>query len=103
MAAGRNRYLARAAAFGFIAFLIAAVVIADHGQGAQWWPFINRISFGDKLGHLGLFGTLGFLCNLAFPSQRVRYIRFITENNSRPSGDRNDRRTLPSLHPFPDM
>ncbi len=58
-------------AIAFILFIIAAVIIADRGQGAQWWPFIDKIPFGDKLGHIGLFGTLSFLCNLAFPGKRV--------------------------------
>jgi hypothetical protein len=62
--------LIRLAALGFIAFLIAAVVIANRGEGAQWWSFIHEIPYGDKLGHIGLFGTLSFLCNLAFPSRR---------------------------------
>lgn len=70
MALHRKLNPIRAAAFGFIAFLIAVVFIANRGEGNQWWPFIERIPYGDKLGHIGLFGTLCFLCNLAFPSRR---------------------------------
>ena len=62
--------ITRIAAFSFGLFLIAVVIIADLGYDAKWWPFIDRIPYGDKLGHIGLFGTLGFLCNLAYPSRR---------------------------------
>ena len=72
--------LVRASAFGFIAFLIAVVVIANRGEGAQWWPFLDKIPYSDKFGHIGLFGTLGFLCNLAFPNRRItRLGKFITK------------------------
>jgi polysaccharide biosynthesis protein VpsQ len=57
----------RGFAIGFIFFLISVVVIANRGEGDDWWPFISRIPFGDKAGHLGLFGMLSLLCNLAFP------------------------------------
>lgn len=73
MATRRKKNLARALAFGFAAFLIAMVVVADRGQGSQWWPFVERIPYSDKLGHIALFGTLGFLCNLAFPSRRLGF------------------------------
>lgn len=29
---------------------------------------------GDKLGHVGLVGTLSFLCNLAFPLKRPAWL-----------------------------
>jgi VanZ family protein len=61
----------RALTTGFILFIIAIVVIADRGEGNQWWPFLADIPFGDKTGHVSLFGTLSLLCNLAFPSRRV--------------------------------
>ena len=76
----KKPHLIRAAALGFVAFLIAAVVIADRGEGAKWWPFLDHIPYGDKFGHIGLFGTLGFLCNLAFPNRRAsRLPDFITK------------------------
>lgn len=74
MATGSNgllfRRLVAAAALGFMGFLIWIVIIADRGEGTPWWAFIYRIPFGDKVGHLGLTGTLSFLCNLAFPSRK---------------------------------
>ena len=50
----------------FAGFLILMVIIANRGEGDQWWSFIHRIPYGDKFGHVGLMATLGFLCNLAF-------------------------------------
>ncbi|QTN32145.1 VanZ family protein [Akkermansiaceae bacterium] len=78
----RKKDLIRATAYGFAAFLIITVVIADSGHGKQWWPFLDHIPYGDKLGHIGLFGTLGFLCNLAFPNKRPsRLPSFITKTS----------------------
>lgn len=68
----------RALAFGFAALLIAMVVIADREQGSQWWPFVERIPYSDKFGHLALFGTLSFLCNLAFPNPPRGFITTTT-------------------------
>jgi VanZ family protein len=66
----RQAIATRIATLIFGLLIIAVVITADLGYGAKWWPFIDRIPNGDKLGHIGLFGTLGFLCNLAFPSRR---------------------------------
>lgn len=75
----RKLHMARAIALGFILFPIAVAVIADRGKGDEWRPFIQNIPMGDKFGHVGLFGTLAFLCNLAFPVRRPSSLpRFIT-------------------------
>lgn len=73
------RLLATFSAVSFIVFFIWIVVIADRGNGTPWWSFIERIPYGDKVGHLGLIGMLSFLCNLAFPSRQPGFLpRFIT-------------------------
>lgn len=73
------RPLAILTAVGFIIFFIWIVGIANSGNGALWWSFIDRIPFGDKVGHLGLIGTMSFLCNLAFPSRRAGFpVRWVT-------------------------
>lgn len=73
-----RRHAARIAAFLFIAFLLVVVSIANRGEGGNWWAFLGRIPYGDKLGHVGLMGGLSFLCNLAFPPRRRdSYRRFI--------------------------
>lgn len=72
--------LARAISLGFMLFLLAVVVIANRGEGNDWWPFLNHIPYGDKVGHVGLFGVLSLLCNLAFPNRRpTRLPAFITK------------------------
>ena len=74
-----KRTLARMAALAFIAFFITIVGIADRGEGDQWWAFIGHIPYGDKVGHIGLIGTLTLLCNLAIPPRpSTRLTRFIT-------------------------
>jgi polysaccharide biosynthesis protein VpsQ len=73
------RPLATLAAAGFVVFFIWIVMIADRGNGTPWWSFIDRIPCGDKVGHLGLIGTLSFLCNLAFPSRKSGFLpRIVT-------------------------
>lgn len=71
--------LARIAACAFIILFIAIIVIADRGEGSRWWAFIDRILYGDKVGHLVLVGTLSLLCNLAVPTRPYAWLpRFIT-------------------------
>jgi len=72
------RALAISAAVSFLLFFIWIVAIADKGDGTPWWSFIDRIPAGDKLGHLCLIGTMSFLCNLAFPSRKLRFVTMTT-------------------------
>lgn len=73
------RNLSRIAAAVFIGFIICIIIIADRGEGDRWWSFIGSIPYGDKVGHLGLIGTLSLLCNLAFRPQRPGFLpRWIT-------------------------
>jgi polysaccharide biosynthesis protein VpsQ len=58
----------------FVLFLILIISIANRGEGDRWWSFIHNIPFGDKLGHVGLMGTLSLLCNLAFPPRPVPFL-----------------------------
>lgn len=74
-----KRILPVTAASAFVFFFITIVIIADRGQGDRWWGFIHEIPFGDKIGHLGLVGTLSLLCNLAVAPRRVSFLpRFVT-------------------------
>jgi VanZ family protein len=73
----RHRFilsLTRIAAFSFGLFVIAVVISANLGYGESLWPFIHTTRHADKLGHIGLFGTLGFLCNLAFSNFQIRHL-----------------------------
>ncbi len=69
-----NRDFLRIVAGGFILFMLVIVTIANRGEGHRWWSFIHGIPYGDKLGHVGLMGTLCLLCNLAFPPRRFRFL-----------------------------
>lgn len=62
-----RRSIIRVVALVFVAVFIGIIVIADRGEGDRWWAFLLEIPHGDKLGHLGLVGTLCLLCNLALP------------------------------------
>lgn len=74
-----TRYLLKSLALAFILFLLLIVTIANRGEGDHWWSFIHNIPYGDKLGHIGLMGTLSFLCNLAFTPRPVPHLpNFIT-------------------------
>jgi hypothetical protein len=67
-------YLLRILAALFILFMLMIVTIANRGEGDRWWSFIHGIPHGDKLGHVGLMGTLCLLCNLASPPRRLRFL-----------------------------
>lgn len=63
----RTRWLLRLAAAAFAAAFVGIIAIADRGEGARWWGFLEHVPCGDKLGHVGLVGLLAFLANLAIP------------------------------------
>jgi len=55
---------AKIALTGFVGFLVGLVILADSGHGSVLFRLAGTIPFGDKVGHLLLFGTLSFLVNL---------------------------------------
>jgi hypothetical protein len=56
--------LLRLAFFLFAAAFVSIIVLADRGMAGALWSFVGGVPFGDKLGHLGLVGTLTVLFNL---------------------------------------
>lgn len=48
----------------FSTAFLSIIAIADQGRADLFWGIVGRIPCGDKLGHLGLVGTLSFLLNL---------------------------------------
>ena len=58
----------------FMLFMLLIVTIANRGEGDRWWSFIHGIPYGDKLGHVGLMGTLCLLCNLVFTPRRILFL-----------------------------
>lgn len=65
------RLLIRLAFLIFAAGFISILVIANRGHADLFWQFVGKIPCGDKLGHLGLVGTLGFLLNLVLDRRRA--------------------------------
>jgi VanZ family protein len=67
-------------AFLFGLFIIGVVILADLGMLDVLW-FVNRIPYGDKIGHFILYGILTLLIDLAlfrsFPdlSRRLLVLR----------------------------
>jgi hypothetical protein len=55
----------------FTGAFVSIIAIANRGGGDRLWGFLADIPCGDKLGHLGLVGTLSFLLNLALGRRRV--------------------------------
>ncbi len=62
------------AALVFAAFFVSIIVIANRGEGANWWPFVERLPMGDKIGHLGLVGALSLLFNFAFRLRQPNWL-----------------------------
>ena len=74
-----KRFLSVSTALAFACFFIGLIIIADLGEGSRWWAFVEEIPFGDKLGHIGITGTLSLLFNHAFPTRKLgRLTRFFT-------------------------
>lgn len=49
---------------------IGIILIANRG-GGHFWHFLTDLPGGDKLGHLGLVGTLSLLLNLSLRGRRA--------------------------------
>jgi hypothetical protein len=48
----------------FTTAFLSIIVIANRGHADLFWGLVGSVPCGDKLGHLGLVGTLSFLLNL---------------------------------------
>jgi hypothetical protein len=62
-------------AIGFTIFILFLVLLADMGQAQIWFGALYAFPYGDAVAHSLLMGTLSFLLNLAFPSQRHKPLR----------------------------
>lgn len=65
------RYLFPGAFFLFICWII---YLADSGQDSLFFQLVRAIPYGDKLGHVVLYGLLAFLLNLALRGRSVRWL-----------------------------
>ncbi|MBY5991512.1 VanZ family protein [Ferrimonas balearica] len=50
---------------GFLAFLLWVILMANRGEASVWFELVGAVPYGDKLGHLVLYGTLALLMNWA--------------------------------------
>lgn len=75
---GVLRWLLPTLTLGFIVVFLGIILIANRGEGDQWWAFLKSIPAGDKLGHVGLVGLLSLLTNLTFPGTHPRLPRCLT-------------------------
>jgi hypothetical protein len=66
-----TRTIAWVALVLFAGIFVGIVVIANRGEGARWWGFLESVPYGDKLGHFGLLGTFSLLLNLALRGRRL--------------------------------
>ena len=57
---------------GFVLFLVGLVGLADSGHGSILFRAAGIIPFGDKVGHMMLFGILSFLVNLLLRGAELR-------------------------------
>ncbi len=65
------RLLVRLAFLLFAAGFVSILVIANRGRADLFWQLVGTVPCGDKLGHLGLVGTLAFLLNLVLDRRRA--------------------------------
>lgn len=59
-----NKFVTFLAA-GFLCFILWVIYLANTGQPNVLFQLVKMIPYGDKVGHLLLFGTLTLLANLA--------------------------------------
>ncbi|TKB49171.1 VanZ family protein [Ferrimonas aestuarii] len=59
-----NKFVTFLAA-GFFCFILWVIYLANTGQPNVLFQLVKMIPYGDKVGHLLLFGTLTLLANLA--------------------------------------
>ncbi|PCJ29544.1 MAG: trypsin [Gammaproteobacteria bacterium] len=60
-------------AVSFFIFIMWIIYLANTGGSSLFFDFIKSIPYGDKFGHLGLFGTLTFVSVIAFKFRSFSY------------------------------
>jgi polysaccharide biosynthesis protein VpsQ len=56
----------------FFVFILWIIYSADTGEDNVFINLVHRIPFGDKLGHVGLYGGLAFLLNRVLEAKAWR-------------------------------
>lgn len=60
-------------AFLFFSFILWVLFMANTGQDMLLFEITRRIPFGDKLGHIMVFGCLTLMANLAFKGRVIQF------------------------------
>ena len=60
-------------AFSFFVFILYIIYLADTNKSSIFFDFVKSIPYGDKLGHIGLFGLLTFLVSWALKFKAVTF------------------------------
>ena len=55
----------------FTTAFVSLIILADRGQIGRIWELVAMVPLGDKLGHLGLVGTLTVLLNLQLKRRKA--------------------------------
>lgn len=55
----------------YILILAGIIILADL-NGTNYFAFIRRVPYGDKIGHFFLMGMLSFVVNLALRARRLK-------------------------------
>ena len=58
-------------AIGFFSFLVWVIVAADSGEQNYFLQLAAELPYGDKMGHVLLFGALALLLNFATKARKV--------------------------------
>ncbi|GGY64221.1 hypothetical protein GCM10011613_04970 [Cellvibrio zantedeschiae] len=57
----------------FFIFILWIIVVSDSGTPNFFIDGVRNIPYGDKFGHLSLYGVLAMLVNLSLKSQQRKY------------------------------
>ncbi|WHI45459.1 VanZ family protein [Microbulbifer sp. VAAF005] len=66
-----SRFL-KASALLFFLFILWIVYLANTGSSSIFFDLVRAIPYGDKLGHIALFGTFGLIL---IPATRATYFK----------------------------
>jgi len=56
---------------GFFLFLCWIIYLANTGSDSVFFDLVDRLPYGDKVGHFGLYGVLTLLLNLGLGCRSV--------------------------------
>jgi len=60
----------------FFSFILWIIYLANSGSNSIFFDLVRVIPYGDKLGHIGLFGMLSFIITLTTKGKSLRVGEF---------------------------